>query len=134
MKILRGTFRVLRTDGRDELHNQRLSDEMAYKMALVLREEQATEPLRWVYLSFADDARGGFQGAVVIEAHGVIDAVTLCNVRGINPGGEVLCIDIDPEDLPLSEFRNRLLSREDMEKAFGDCKTLGEFEAEGEAL
>lgn len=100
------------------------------RAAIVRREEQATEPLHWVYLSFADEE---FKGGVVIEAHGIIDAVTRCNMLGINPGGEVMCFDVDPENLLAEKFRNRLINKAEMTDAFGEWKTLGELEDE-EAL
>jgi hypothetical protein len=91
-------------------------------------EARETEPLRWMYLSFADD--DGFRGAVVIRAHGIADASHQCHLRGINPGGQVLAADIPDDKMPPIGFRNRLLQEIDIVKFWPDSKSLGEWKAE----
>jgi hypothetical protein len=84
-----------------------------------------------MYLSFADDERGGFLGAAVIEARGMLDALTTANALGINPGGEVLTIDMPDGNIRFfpPEVRNKLLTRGDLE-ALGEVVRLGDIEEE----
>jgi hypothetical protein len=85
-----------------------------------LLTEEAKQPVHWWYLSFVD--HGVFQGACLVEARGMTQALQESHRLGINPGGEVMSIDMgaDPGHLPV----NRLLSRSEMEEL--GCRTLGE--------
>lgn len=88
------------------------------------------QPLRWMYLSFADDSRGGFLGAVIIKAHGIGDASVQTHNLKINPGGELLAFDITEAQLPAESYRYRLLSRKEIQEFWPDSKTIREFEEE----
>jgi hypothetical protein len=93
--------------------------------------EEMNEPEKWLYLSFADEK---FNGGVVIKAHGMMDAVTKTHALGINPGGQVISIEVPDEHLPDEKFRNRLLSKEDVLEMWPDSKHLREiWEEENEA-
>jgi hypothetical protein len=92
-------------------------------------KEEMNEPKKWIYLSFADE---NFNGAVVIKAHGIGTAVREAHRLGINPGGQVLGVEIPDERLPSEQFRNRLLSKEDILKMWPDSKHLWEFDEENE--
>jgi hypothetical protein len=93
------------------------SPEWKARRAQILTDE-LTEPLRWFYLSFADDER--FRGAVIVEAHGVAHAIELTHKLGINPSGEVAVFEV-PEGAPLppDAAKNRLLSKRDLDRLFG---------------
>jgi hypothetical protein len=93
-----------------------------------LLAEERNQPLRWFYLSYADDE--SFRGAIIIQAHGFVEACYLADHRGISPGGEVLgmIVPVDAE-LPPPEYRNKLLSKEVLRTIFSDMATLGEIEA-----
>lgn len=66
----------------------------------------------WYYLSFADET--GFLGACIVNALGYADAMRQSHIAGCNPGGEVSTVKI-PDDAPLKdEWKNRLLSFQDM--------------------
>ena len=94
-----------------------------------LLAQEGKNPLRWWYLSYADE---DFLGGLVIEAHGPTEAVYLSHHRGINPGGEVLIIPIPSDNLPPDEYRNRLLTKAELDTIWeGDTMTLEELEAEG---
>ena len=91
--------------------------------------EELGEPEVWHYVSFAAET---FNGAVVIKAHGIGDAVSKCHRLNINPGGQVLAVMMPDEivaQVP-ETHRNRLLSREDVQSIWADAKTIREHEEE----
>lgn len=82
-------------------------------------QEELESPERLMYLSFASEE--GFLGAVIVSAHGVATAVVKCWALRCNPGGEVMAKEV-PGGIEIPEaFQNRLLSREELEQAFGPC-------------
>lgn len=91
-------------------------------------KEQA-EPIKWFYLSFAKDR---FLGAVVIEAHGIVDVLSRCLILDINPGGAVVAAVMMPqseiEKVPEAD-RSRLLSEADLRRIFPGAKSLAERKA-----
>jgi hypothetical protein len=92
------------------------SPEWKARRAQILTDE-LSQPLRWFYLSFADD--DGFRGAAIVEAHGPAHALQLTHRLGINPGGEIATWEI-PEGAPLPDAaKNRLLSKEDLDRLYG---------------
>jgi hypothetical protein len=97
------------------------------RVAEVMREE-LKQPERWHYVSFADDK---FLGAVIIQAHGTADATMKCGLLGINPGGSVMCIAMPPGTVPGDKWRNRLLSKAEVQTIWPDAKSLRELEEEG---
>lgn len=80
----------------------------------------------WWYLSFAG---GGFRGACLVRATSPADAVREAHALKINPGGEVLAAPLSKLNVPLPppEFRERLLSREEVYTCWPDSKTAGEL-------
>lgn len=88
-----------------------------HERAKKLLTEESEQSMRWFYLSFADD--NGFLGAIYIEARGFVSAVEMTKFLGINPGGEVMGVEVPVEYLPPEDKREILLSKEDMEKCFG---------------
>lgn len=94
------------------------------------RAEEMKNPLQWWWLSFADVK---FNGAIIIEAHGIIDAVHRAHVAGINPGGQVAAMPIEESKLPKEEYRNRLLlSRDEVQAAFPGQKIVSQRELNAE--
>lgn len=92
------------------------SPEWKAHRAQVLTDESA-QPMRLFYLSFADEK---FLGAAIVEAHGVMHAIELAWSLGINPGGEVASCPV-PKGLSIPDSaKNRLLSREEVEKLPGE--------------
>jgi len=103
------------------------SVEFKQKTLDILRDESA-EPEDWWYLSFADDT---FREAVIVRAKGLLHAVTAANMLGINPGGEVVGAPMTGfTELPAEEFRNRLLTREDVLAIWPDAKSAREWDEE----
>lgn len=100
------------------------------RVATVLREE-LTQPETWLYTSFADDV---FKGVVIIKGHGITDALSKCNILGINPGGQVICVPLPDEIIAQvpETYRNRLLSKIDILELWPDSRSLGEHEREDE--
>ncbi len=79
--------------------------------------------MKWYYLSFAGDE--GFRGACVVQADDFISAVQETHRRKINPGGQVMGDEFPAcETLPSEDYRNRLLSRNDILKIWPDAVTL----------
>jgi hypothetical protein len=79
---------------------------------------------RW-YLSFA--SRSAFLGACVVEAADAVAARERARSLGIDPGGQVMGLDVT--DIPGPCFPlDVLMSREDMERIEGERgKKLGEM-------
>ncbi len=87
--------------------------------------EEANEPLHWWYCSFADEV---FHGACIIEARGVVGCAIRAHELAISPGGQLVAIPIHREDLPPDQWRNRLLTAEQVKALWPDAKSLGELE------
>jgi hypothetical protein len=78
------------------------------------------------YMSFADDKRGGFQGALVIEAPTFERALYASHALAINPGGQVYTVEHNtPADIAAIELLiprekwYRLLSKADIPNPVG---------------
>lgn len=72
--------------------------------------------MTWWWLSFCDRElpKGNqFLGVVIVEGSSLVDATRTAHTKGINPGGEVLGIQIPGKILPLykDEWRNRILTK-----------------------
>lgn len=81
----------------------------------------------YTWLSFVDEDEV-FIGAILTECNSLEEAVEHVNRLGINPGGEVAgwTLDFD-EELSLYPI-DVLISKDDMIRAEGEVKTLGELE------
>jgi hypothetical protein len=95
-----------------------------------LVDQEMAGPEHRYWLSFCDPnlPKGQtFLGACVVRAHGVITASQAAWDRGCNPGGEMACWEL-PDSKPIDErFIHRLLSRAEIEEAFGAVATLREL-------
>jgi hypothetical protein len=100
-----------------------MTDQEFMDRAVMLLEKEYDSPEKWHYLSFADEH--GFLGGVIIKAHGITDAVMKTHRLGINPGGSVMSwLITDEKMLPNETFRNRLLSREEVDNMRPDTQIL----------
>jgi hypothetical protein len=88
-------------------------------------EAEYTEPLRWFYCSFAGEH---FNGAVIIQAHGVADCSLRAHRKKINPGGELAAWEVTQERLPPEKYRNRLLTKAEILELWPDAKSIREHE------
>lgn len=92
-------------------------------LPVILKEQEGS--LQWYYGSFATEK--DFLGAVVMQAHGPVTLALGAHRLGINPGGQLLALSLPNEELPGKKWRNRLLSREQVQQIWLDAKPLGEF-------
>lgn len=99
------------------------------------RLHRIVKPLWW--LSFANEHEegspvgSGFLGVVILRARDMIEAVRIAHILQINPGGQAMGIAMPPDFNPPDKFRNRLLTRAEVEELQGTAKTMGEWEQEG---
>jgi len=91
-------------------------------------DEEATQPLGWWYLSYAD--KDGFRGGVIVETRGFTSAAMVSNVFGLSPGGEVRGMPIPTDKVPEAHYRYRLLTKAQLEEIWDDMATLAELEGE----
>ena len=86
-----------------------------------------TFDLMWLSFSDGDRPEGDRHlGCVIIRANDIITAVRIAHALGINPGGSVRAMPIDPErmkmlsfDLPIEKFLRPEEAR-DLEKRIAD--------------
>jgi hypothetical protein len=96
-------------------------EEIVERAAKLILEERRAGVQKWFYMSYAKEAaQGGFQGGIYTFAHGPVEAMTRAGILGVSPGGEVACVECPVEHLPPPEFRERLLSKAELEAATGE--------------
>lgn len=94
-------------------------DERQQRLRTAISEDIAGGRAGWWYLSFS---KRKFAGACIVRAYGLADAMAMSHKLGINPGGDVLGGELDHE--PPEWATNKLLSKEDLERAFGALETV----------
>lgn len=90
------------------------TDQFNARLAQLLAEE-AKEPKRWFYLSFA--GKEGWRGAIIVEARGITTALGVCNLLNINPHGEVLCRAVPDGCTVKKDYAYRLLNKQEANAA-----------------
>lgn len=98
----------------------RLTPEQVQARRRFLLDQEAADADSWWWLSFADaDLPKGsqFLGAAIVRAPGFAHAIAKTHALGINPGGEVQCVQYPPDVEPQPEHVDRLLSRREIEEA-----------------
>jgi hypothetical protein len=93
---------------------------------IIAQAERENYPVRWMYISFADEDRG-FLGACIILANGPASAIHRAWELGINPGGQVMSAEIGDQDIPGPEFLDRLLTKEEIRSFWPDSVSLREM-------
>lgn len=91
-------------------------EQVGERRTLLLAQERDNPPVLW-WLSFCDPGRPKgqqFLGVAVVEASGLMHAHQRTWALGINPGGEIQACPVG--GVPI-EYRDRLLSRTDLEAA-----------------
>ena len=76
--------------------------------------------MNWWWLSFASGQ--DFYGVVIVYAHGMLEAMRICEEQGFNPGGEVLGAIIPAEKLPAEKYRHKLLDEKQIREFLPDMK------------
>ncbi len=77
------------------------------------------------WLSFCDDKS---LGAAIVEGADLLEAIKTAHRLGINPGGQVLSVQIPPEqEEGARRYRNRLMQRPEIERIFGPLVPRGEI-------
>jgi hypothetical protein len=88
-----------------------------------IRDEDELPEVYWYYLSFADPTllKGTqFLGAVIIQWYDISSPEMMRNLMdylwtfNLNPGGEIMWIQIPKGTVPLKKYTHRILSREDI--------------------
>jgi hypothetical protein len=90
---------------------------------MVQRERAECIAPVWWYLSFAggDD---GWRGGVIVMGHGFATALLEANRLKINPHGEVMGHPVPSDHTPAPKFRNRLLTKAELEECWGPMVRL----------
>lgn len=82
----------------------------------------------WHYLSFATDE--GFRGGVIVRGGDVVEATKEAWRLGCNPGGEVLGAPIPDDLIPPDKYKNRLLTKAEIDECWDDCVRIGDVNEE----
>lgn len=82
------------------------------------------------YLSFVAEPEDVFLGVVITEARDMLDAVKKTHHLKINPGGQVLFVEVPPEEIPERRYFDRLLQKKDINEIWPDAKSIREYEEE----
>jgi hypothetical protein len=97
---------------------EKLSREITLKAKAQLMADVEVEAgeVKWYWLSFCNN--NGFIGVCIVQGFGPTDAVRQSHLRKINPGGEVMILEIgrDRGGVIKDEMKNRLLSTAEMER------------------
>lgn len=102
--------------------------DLFFNRVATLFSEELDHPMQYFYLSFAGDT---FNGAVVVKAHGITDAMFKVNALDINPGGEALCVLIPENKTPDPKFCDRILTKDEAQQMWNEpCKTIREWDEE----
>jgi len=81
-----------------------------------LLEQDMKQPEGWWWLSFVNDD-GEFLGVSIVRGGGVQEAAINARLIGCNPGGEVKAWPLINGATPEEQYRNRLLSKDELEEA-----------------
>ena len=88
-------------------------DETLNKFYEIMQEEALRDEKVCLWMSFVDDE--AFLGVIITEALGLSHAIEKTHDMGINPGGEIRAVEVDPDKINAFDF-DRLLSRTDAMK------------------
>ena len=100
-------------------------DERRARRLFLKAKEVAAGVEHWCWLSFVKD--GVFQGCVLLRAYGTVDAIDRAWKKGINPGGEVRCVEADVDWTPrIDGYADRLLTRVEAEAFDAAYAAVGE--------
>lgn len=86
----------------------------------------------WTYLSFVlgDGDDEHFAGGCIVRGDDVVEAVKEAHRLGCNPGGDVLGGPIPEGHLPPEKYRERLLTKAEIDECWSDCVRIGDVKDE----
>src|SRR5580658_1300853 len=95
------------------------------RIVKLLRAE-LNQPERFWLLSFSKGkfSEGKWLGGIIIKAHGITDAMFKTHQLKINPGGEMMAIEIPDEKVPPAEWHDQLLTRDQMDFLWGPSEFI----------
>jgi hypothetical protein len=102
------------------------SDQLLERAGVLIAQEQRSNPLHWIYLSYAKDE--GFQGGVIVMAHGLVSAAFEARRRKISPGGQVVACSVPNDKVPPAKYRYRLLTKAELDEVWPDMTPLAELQ------
>ncbi len=79
----------------------------------------------WFYLSFVDKV---FLGGAFVRADEMIGATCAAHALGCNPGGEVMGVPVPEGFLPGPEYRERLLTKKEINVFWPDAKRIADMD------
>jgi hypothetical protein len=89
------------------------------RLRKMVREEKAENLMPgWWYLSFAGGDTG-WCGGVIVLGHGFASAVLEAHLLKLSPGGQVTGHPVPKDLVPAPKFRNRLLTKAELEECWG---------------
>lgn len=121
--VQEGTTEELTSENRDVF---RVFPYALHELELVA--EPAPAAPAWWYLSFAEEK---FNGACIVLASDMIEAVRETHRSKINPGGQVIGHPIPEDAIPEEKYRNRLLSKADLQEMLPHEEVMTERERKG---
>jgi hypothetical protein len=93
---------------------------------LIEEERQQTKgATSFWYLSYAGPS---FLGGVIVRAFGFVHACQRARDLNINPGGEIRGFPIPTSKNPAAEYVDKLLSKAELEKCWGEMVKLSKLE------
>jgi hypothetical protein len=94
---------------------------------LIAEERQQTKgATSFWYLSYASPT--AFLGGVIVRAFGFVHACQRARDLNINPGGEIRGVPIPTSKNPAAEYIDKLLSKAELEKCWGEMVKLSKLE------
>jgi hypothetical protein len=97
----------------------------------LMEKERREHPEKtWWYLSYAHETKG-FMGGAIVEGYGFVWACNNARIMGITPGPDVETrgIQIPPDEVPKEMYRNRLLTKDEL-NSFWKMASLAELEGD----
>ena len=92
-----------------------------------LTKAEESNPERWIYLCYLSPDGEVFYCGLVIQARGPIDAASKGAELRSPRKSQVVARDIPDDRLPPEQFRNRLLTKEEIKEIWSDAMHVREM-------
>lgn len=104
------------------MKQNKISDfEREMKIAMLLQAEAKANTSACQWLSFCDPEKPSgeqFKGVIISRTLGMMHALERANALGINPGGEVVCLEIEGNDIHPDHFDVLLTKKQLIEHGY----------------